>query len=87
MYLNCFNEVKDLTVELVKIPSIVKTSGEADCARRIYEFYRGLPYFQQHPEYLVLQQTEEDELERYNVIAMVRGPKAIPSAPSSSWGI
>ncbi|HBG10686.1 MAG: M20/M25/M40 family metallo-hydrolase [Limnochordia bacterium] len=75
MYLNCFNEVKDLTVELVKIPSIVKTSGEADCARRIYEFYRGLPYFQQHPEYLVLQQTEEDELERYNVIAMVRGTK------------
>lgn len=73
MYLHCFDDVKRLTVELVKIPSMVKTSGEAECARRIHEFYQSLPYFQKHPEHLVLQRTEDDEIERYNVLAMVKG--------------
>ena len=75
MYLPCFDDVKKLTEELVKIPSIVKTSGEADCARRIHQFYRSLPYFQRNPEYLWLQRTEDDEIERYNVLAMVKGTK------------
>ena len=75
MYLKCFDEVKTLTKELVRVPSIVKTSGEADCAKRVYEFYRELPYFQSHPEQLMLQQTEDDEIERYNVLAMVKGTK------------
>lgn len=75
MYLNCFQEVKELTTELVRIPSVVKTSGEAAVARRIHEFYRELPYFQENPDYLLLQRTEGDELERYNVLAMVRGTK------------
>jgi arginine utilization protein RocB len=75
MYLNCFDEVKKLTTELVKIPSIVKTGGEAECARAIYEYYRGLPYFQENPDYLLLQQTENDEIERHNVLAMVKGTK------------
>ena len=34
MYINCFDEVKFITKELVKVPSVVKTSGEADCAKR-----------------------------------------------------
>ena len=75
MYLKCFDEVKTLTKELVRVPSIVKTSGEADCAKRVYEFYSELPYFQSHPEQLMLQQTEDDEIERYNVLAMVKGTK------------
>lgn len=81
MYLHCFDDVKRLTVELVKIPSMVKTSGEAECARRIHEFYQSLPYFQKHPEHLVLQRTEDDEIERYNVLAMVKGTGAMPNAP------
>ena len=75
MYLNCLEEVKNLTKELVSIPSIVKTSGETDCAKRIYEFYSELPYFKENPEYLIFQQTENDEIERHNTIAMVRGTK------------
>lgn len=75
MYLDCFHEVKELTTELVRIPSIVRTSGEAACARRIYQYYSQLPYFQQHPDQLVLQRTEDDEIERFNVIAMVKGTK------------
>lgn len=75
MYLNCFEEVKDITKALVKIPSIVKTSGEADCATYIYEYYKALDYFKENPEYLKFQETENDEIERYNTIAMVRGKR------------
>lgn len=73
MLLPCFKEVKELTVELVKTPSVVRTSGEAECARRIYGFYSGLEYFRQHPAQLILQRTVEDDIERFNVLAMVRG--------------
>lgn len=75
MYLSCFADVKELTKELVKIPSIVKTSGEAACAKKVHEFYSKLPYFQANPKQLILQQTEDDEIERYNVLAMVKGTK------------
>lgn len=75
MYLQCYEEVKQLTKELVKIPSIVKTSGETKCAEKIYDYYSGLEYFKEKREYLVLQQTINDEVERYNTIAMVKGTK------------
>lgn len=75
MYLNCFADVKELTKELVRIPSIVKTPGEAECAKRIHQFYSELPYFQANPSQLMLQRTEDDEIERYNVLALVKGTK------------
>ncbi len=75
MYLQCFDEVKEITKKLVGIPSIVKTSGESACARAIYDYYKELPYFKENPDYLLLQKTERDEIERYNVIARVKGTK------------
>lgn len=75
MYLQCYEEVKQLTKELVKIPSIVKTSGETKCAERIFGYYNELEYFKENPDYLLLQQTLNDEIERYNTIAMVKGTK------------
>ncbi len=75
MYLNCYDEVKKITEDLIRVPSIVKTSGEKECAKKIMEFYNDLSYFKDNPEYLLMQQTENDEIERYNVIAMVRGTK------------
>ncbi len=75
MYLNCYEEVKQLTRKLVKIPSVVKTSGEIDCAKWIYNSYSELEYFKDNPELLLLQQTINDEIERYNTIAMVKGTK------------
>lgn len=62
-------------MELVRIPSIVKTSGETDCARKIYGYYKELKYFKDNPDYLMFQQTEDDEIERHNVLAMVRGTR------------
>ena len=75
MYLDCLETVKDLTKELVRIPSIVKTSGESDVARWICNYYLSLEYFKQYPEQVVLQETINDEIERHNAIAMVRGTK------------
>lgn len=75
LYLNCFEEVKDLTRELVRVPSIVKTSGEEDCARKIYEFHKSNDYFKENPDRLILQRTLDDPYERYNVITLVKGTK------------
>lgn len=75
MYINTFSAVEALTKELVRIPSIVKTSGEADVARFIYDYYKDLAYFKGNRDHLVIQQTIDDEIERYNTIAMVKGKK------------
>lgn len=75
MYLNCLEEVKEITKELVKVPSIVKSNGETNCAKKIYEFYDNLLYFKKNNEYLLLQKTENDEIKRHNVLALVRGTK------------
>jgi arginine utilization protein RocB len=75
VYLNCLEEVKEITKELVKVPSIVKSNGETNCAKKIYEFYDNLLYFNKNKEYLLFQKTENDEIKRHNVLALVRGTK------------
>ena len=75
MYLECFDDVKKITKMLVQIPSIVKTDGEKLCAQEIYDYYRDIKYFKDNPDNLIYQQTENDEIERYNVISMVKGTK------------
>lgn len=77
MYINFYNEVKNLTKELVKIPSIVRedNGGESRVAKYIYNFYNNLEYFNNHPEYLIYQKTINDEIDRHNCIAMVKGTK------------
>ena len=75
MHLDCFKEIKKITKMLVRVPSIVKTDGEVDCAKKIYEWYAELPYFKGNPEKLRLVQTIDDEIERYIVLARVEGAK------------
>ncbi len=75
MRLDCYSEVKQLTEYLVSIPSVVRQSGEREAARAIYSWYAALPYFKSHPEHLLLQTTVNDDLERFNCVAMVRGTK------------
>ncbi len=75
MYLDCFDEVKNITKELVKIPSIVKTSGESDVAKWIYDYYMKLDYFKDNTDQVVFQQTINDEITRHNAIALVKGTK------------
>lgn len=73
MYLDSYEEVYNLTKELVRIPSIVKTSGEADVAKYIYNYYSQLDYFKKNKEQLLLQETINDEIERYNTISLIKG--------------
>ena len=75
MYLNCLEDVRDITRELVKIPSIVRQGGESDVAKWIYDYYMELPYFKENPEYVVFQKTIDDEVDRHNTIALVKGTK------------
>lgn len=50
MKLNSFDKVKQLTEEMVAIPSINKEpGGESAVARYIQDFYMSLPYFQAIP--------------------------------------
>ncbi|OYD07731.1 M20/M25/M40 family metallo-hydrolase [Paludifilum halophilum] len=69
-------EVLSLTKELVQHPSINGTIGERDIAYKIYNYFRELPYFREHPTHLRLCKTEGDERERYNVLALVKGKNA-----------
>jgi arginine utilization protein RocB len=68
--------VEALTVELVKIPSINGTEGEAKIARYIKNYLAQNPYFQEHPQFLLEQPLVNDHLGRMNVLALVKGEKA-----------
>ncbi len=77
--LDCREEVLQLTKQLVGVASVVGTPGEPVLAHWIYGYLAQLPYFQRNPGHLRLQRTEDDDRERYNVVALVKGEKK-PSA-------
>ncbi|EMR05376.1 succinyl-diaminopimelate desuccinylase [Bhargavaea cecembensis DSE10] len=68
-------EVMSITKKLVQQESIVNTDGEAALARSLHAMIAGFPYFRDHPGQLILARTADDERERYNVMAYVRGTK------------
>lgn len=71
--LDFYDEVLRLTRLLVEQPSIVGTVDERNMAKLIYNHLQQLPYFQEHPHYLQMQPTVQDDRERYNVLALVKG--------------
>ncbi|GHH99410.1 M20/M25/M40 family metallo-hydrolase [Neobacillus kokaensis] len=71
------NEVLRFTDELVRVESIVDTTGEIAIADKLYELISALPYFQVNPNQLIKARTVDDEFERYNVLAFVEGTKDI----------
>lgn len=76
--------IEALTKRLVEVPSVVGTPGESACARSIYDYLAALPYFQQNPSHIYLAQTRDDAVERYNVVAFVRGQNApLTEAPTT----
>ena len=76
MYMNCYDEVKQITKELVKIPSIVREpGGETNCAKKIHEYYMSLEYFKKNPNYTKLLKTEDDFVDRHSAYAFVKGTK------------
>jgi len=73
--LNCREQILAMTEELVGVESVVNTKGESEVARHLYQYLKNLPYFQDHPDQLLLSRTVDDEVERYNVLAFVKGTK------------
>ncbi|KQL49736.1 peptidase M20 [Brevibacillus choshinensis] len=71
----CREEVLRLTDDLVKVESVVNTTGEIDIAKSLHDLLASFPYFQQNPSHLIMPRTVNDEYERYNVLAFVKGTK------------
>lgn len=69
------NEMLKTAKEMVRIPSVNATSGERDIALYIEEYIRQIPYFQKHPEQVIIQELEDDSLHRRNVFALLRGER------------
>ena len=60
-----YNEMETLTKQLVSISSVnSKPEGEAKIAEFIYGYFKNLPYFQEHPEYLCTIPLKNDPLQR-----------------------
>ena len=74
--LQCREEVLFLTKQLVNVESIVNTEGEKVMAEAVYTIVSSMPYFKENPHLVRKQQTVDDERERYNVIALVKGTKS-----------
>lgn len=68
-------EVYALTKQLVNIESIVNTDGEKVIAHSLFTLISSMPYFAKYPDNVTIEQTTDDELERYNVLAYLKGTK------------
>ncbi|WP_217588635.1 M20/M25/M40 family metallo-hydrolase [Lentibacillus saliphilus] len=74
-WFSCRDDVLALTKQLVNIESIVNTEGEKVIAHALYTRIASLPYFMDRPEQVTIEQTTDDDLERFNVLAYVKGTK------------
>src|SRR5690554_4134475 len=61
--------------QLVEIESVVNTDGEKVIAHSLYTMISSFPYFLEHPDQVMIEQTIDDERERYNVLAYIKGTK------------
>lgn len=76
MFINCFEEVKSLTKELVAVPSIVREpGGESNCAKKVYDYYMSLDYFKENPSFVKMVKTINDFVDRHSTYAYVKGTK------------
>lgn len=68
-------EMIRLTKQLVEIKSVNTTAGEKEIGLFIEDYIRRIPYFENHPELVVVQKLKDDPLERRNVFALLKGEK------------
>ncbi|CAM4269598.1 M20/M25/M40 family metallo-hydrolase [Lacicoccus alkaliphilus] len=73
--LECRDEILAITKKLVGIRSEVNTEGERALAETVHDMLKSHPYFEANPSQLVMEPTVNDERERYNVMAYVKGTK------------
>ena len=68
-----FERTRELTLQMVRWPSLTSTAGETDFAHHLHGLLAQWPYFQAHPDQLRLELTSNDAVERYCLFALVRG--------------
>lgn len=68
-------KMEKYTMELVKIRSVVGSSGEREIAEYIYSRLSAIPYFRENPGGIYYHEIEGDPFGRKSVIALVRGRK------------
>lgn len=71
-----YEKILYLTKELVSIPSQNATEGERDIGVFIYEYIKEFPYFNKHPDQVMMIPLKEDPLGRVNVLALLLGEKS-----------
>ncbi|MDQ0970305.1 arginine utilization protein RocB [Neobacillus niacini] len=72
-YDNFYDQVKELTIDLVKTPSIVRSKGEVVLGDKIISTLMELPYFKAHPEYIRKIPIPDDKWKRFSVLAWIDG--------------
>ena len=76
MKLNCYDDVRRWTTEMVAIRSVNKEPcGESAAALYVYEFYQSLDYFKERPHQAMYFPTKDDFVERHSAMAYVKGTK------------
>lgn len=70
---NMYQEIKELTKKLVSIPSVNTTNGEKEIGLYIEQYIRNIEYFKMNPNNVIIQKLKNDELERRNVFALLKG--------------
>ncbi|MFT9818244.1 M20/M25/M40 family metallo-hydrolase [Lysinibacillus sp. NPDC056185] len=73
--LKSYETVLEVTNNLVQVESVVNTRGEIEIANKLYNEIRNIAYFKNNPSQTFISQTRNDEIERYNVFAFVKGTK------------
>ena len=69
------DEMLQLTKDMVAVNSVNGTPGEKDIGLFIEDYLRAIPYFQEHPDQIIVQPLKNDRLERRNVFALLLGEK------------
>ncbi|GGK35102.1 hypothetical protein GCM10010965_30100 [Caldalkalibacillus thermarum] len=75
---NTPEKIRELILELVGVPSVSGTAGEARMADYLIGILKRMPYFQAHPEYVQKHPLPHDPLSRSFVTALVKGRKPSP---------
>lgn len=68
-------KIRDLTIELTEIKSVVGTKEENDVVERIYKKFTQMSYFKKHPDMVKYVYIKDDPLNRKSVLAVVKGQK------------
>ncbi len=68
-------KIKNLTIELTEVYSVVGTIEENDVSNKVHEKFSEMKYFKDHPDQLSFVKTKDDIIDRKSVLAYIKGEK------------